>query len=142
MQLVVGGAYSGKRKLVKAQYRKHSWLTAYEGDLLCDWKTSWAENSTLILEGWEIWIANELKKMDDDVEIRKRFQSLINDLKVKEQKRNDTIVIIMLEVGRGIVPINKEERRVRDLLGWLLQDVANHANDVQYVWHGLAKKIK
>ncbi|UOK56224.1 bifunctional adenosylcobinamide kinase/adenosylcobinamide-phosphate guanylyltransferase [Bacillus sp. OVS6] len=48
----------------------------------------------------------------------------------------------MLETGKGIVPISAEERRMRDLLGWIQQDAAALCNDVYHVWHGMARKIK
>ncbi|MDQ0256358.1 adenosylcobinamide kinase/adenosylcobinamide-phosphate guanylyltransferase [Evansella vedderi] len=142
MQLIVGGAYAGKRKIVKSNYKKCSWLSAYKGHSLKDWKSQWEVNTTLVLEGWEKWIEEELKEETDDLVIRNRLQKMVHQLKEEEQKRNETIVLIMLELGRGIVPLKQKERNMRDLAGWLLQDAVQVSNDVQYVWHGMSRKIK
>lgn len=142
MQLIVGGAYAGKRKVVKSNYKEFSWMSAYKGDSLHDWKKQWKASTTLVLEGWEKWVEEELKEDADDLVIQKRLRDTVHKLKEEEEKRNETIVLIMMEIGRGIVPLEQQERRLRDLAGWLLQDATQASDDVQYVWHGLSRKIK
>ncbi|WP_088034508.1 bifunctional adenosylcobinamide kinase/adenosylcobinamide-phosphate guanylyltransferase [Evansella clarkii] len=142
MQLVTGGACSGKRKLVKHEYGRCSWITAYEGKEMKDWLHNWKEGTVLVLEGWEKWIACELEKNADDFAVRQLFTRLIKDICEEEKSRDSTAVIIMNEMGRGIVPVSPSERRLRDLAGWILQDTAEKAEKVTYVWSGLAKQIK
>lgn len=142
MQLFIGGAFSGKRKIVKEKIVENCWLSSYQGDLLEAWKVKWKKNSTLVLEGWEKWLSSRIKLEESDERIRNEFQSILQLLKEEELKRADEIVLIMLEVGRGIVPISKDERRLRDLAGWILQDATELADEVNYVWHGLSKRLK
>jgi adenosylcobinamide kinase / adenosylcobinamide-phosphate guanylyltransferase len=51
-------------------------------------------------------------------------------------------VIIANELGRGLVPIARDQRRLRDLSGWFTQDAAAHAEQVWYVRHGLLQALK
>ena len=142
MQLVIGGAFSGKRKIVKERNRTCSWVSAYEGDMVEDWETKWLEGTTLVIEGWEQWIASRLKKSEINDDIRKEFKALFQTLIEEEKKRNNRIVLIMLDIGKGIVPIEKDDRRLRDIAGWIAQDAAHLSDQVDYVWNGLSRRLK
>ncbi|MBU8919256.1 bifunctional adenosylcobinamide kinase/adenosylcobinamide-phosphate guanylyltransferase [Bacillus sp. FJAT-29953] len=142
MQLVIGGAFSGKRKVVKANHGTSSWVSAYEGDMVGDWETKWENGSTLVMEGWEKWIASELQNGENDDEIRRGFITIFKTLLKEEKNRNNRIVLIMLEVGKGIVPLHKDERRLRDLAGWIAQDAVSVSDEVDFVWNGLSKRLK
>lgn len=142
MQLVIGGAFSGKRKIVKGRIRTYSWVSAYEGDIVEDWETKWVEGTTLVIEGFEQWIASRLKKNEVNDDIRKEFNALFHTLIEEEENRNSNIVLIMLDIGKGIVPIEKDVRRLRDIAGWIGQDAAHLSDRVDYVWNGLSKRIK
>ena len=142
MQLVIGGAFSGKRKLVKENNRPYSWISAYEGDRIGDWETKWLADTTLVMEGWEKWITSALNASECNDEIRHGFKTLLQGLLEEEKKRNHKLVLVMLEVGKGIVPLHKEDRRLRDLAGWIAQDAAKLSDEVHVVWNGLSKRLK
>jgi adenosylcobinamide kinase/adenosylcobinamide-phosphate guanylyltransferase len=142
MQLVVGGAYAGKRRIVRQKISDFSWISAYMGDSTQSWQTKWHANTCLVLEGWEKWIEADMQQGLLPDQIRQQYASLLRSLSGEEQKCKNKVILIMLEVGRGIVPINEEERKVRDIAGWLLQDAATQADEVVYVWHGLTQTLK
>jgi adenosylcobinamide kinase/adenosylcobinamide-phosphate guanylyltransferase len=145
MQLVVGGTYSGKRRVVKEAVDSPIWISAYNGETLSGIPEKWEPGRTLVLEGWEKWLAEELEVTEEEANldiIRKRYLELLQSLSLEESLRKSQIVLIMLEMGRGVVPVSKEERRLRDVSGWLLQDAALLSNKVIYVWHGLARCLK
>jgi adenosylcobinamide kinase/adenosylcobinamide-phosphate guanylyltransferase len=142
MQLVVGGAYSGKRRIVRQKVGHFSWISAYTGDSLECWKSEWYDNTSLVLEGWEKWLAVDLKQGMLLDEVRQKYSSLLWSIRSEELKRSSNVLLIMLEVGRGIVPMNEEERNLRDVAGWLLQDATKQAEEVVYVWHGLTQTLK
>ncbi|MCH6264451.1 bifunctional adenosylcobinamide kinase/adenosylcobinamide-phosphate guanylyltransferase [Neobacillus citreus] len=142
MQLVIGGAFSGKRKIVKSNNGPCSWVSAYVGDSVGDWEAKWENGSTLVMEGWEKWIASELQNGENNDEIRRGFRTILKTLLKEEENRKNKIVLIMLEVGKGIVPLQKDERRLRDLTGWIAQDAASVSDEVIFVWNGLAKRVK
>lgn len=142
MQVFIGGAFSGKRKIVRAFHPGElSWVTSYYNHDFTDWKSYWEKDTPIVLEGWEKWITEALSEQNDDF-IRQFFYSFLLELKEEEQKRSKEIILIMLEMGRGIVPVNKQERRLRDLAGWISQDAVKLADEVYYVWHGLNEQLK
>lgn len=134
MHLIIGGAYSGKRAYVKSKWPHAAWITAYSGDSFLDWKE--ADDGRLVLEGFEQWMEKE--DLTDINAIRLRYRGFLNELMVRKQET----IIIMLEVGKGIVPVSENERRLRDVIGWIQQDAAAICTDVHSVWHGLVKKVK
>jgi adenosylcobinamide kinase / adenosylcobinamide-phosphate guanylyltransferase len=142
LQLVVGGAYSGKRKLIREQYQEITWHSAYDNHLLRNWRNPYHSSTIFVLEGWEIWIKEELSSQPSLDEVRDYFFKLIDEICECEKLNGKPIIFIMLEMGRGIVPITAEERNIRDVAGWVLQYAASKAITVQYCWHGLVKTIK
>ncbi|WP_404457521.1 bifunctional adenosylcobinamide kinase/adenosylcobinamide-phosphate guanylyltransferase [Sutcliffiella horikoshii] len=143
MQLIIGGAFSGKRSTVRTLHSEElSWVSAYDEHSMTDWKSQWESDTSLVLEGWEQWIMNALPLEQDDDSIRQFFYSFLLESKEEERKRGKGIVLIMLEMGRGIVPVEKQERRLRDLAGWFSQDAAKLADEVYYVWHGMNEQLK
>ncbi|WP_339146131.1 MULTISPECIES: bifunctional adenosylcobinamide kinase/adenosylcobinamide-phosphate guanylyltransferase [unclassified Sutcliffiella] len=143
MQLIIGGAFSGKRNTVRVLHsRELSWISAYYDHNLNDWKSHWEKDTALVLEGWEQWITDAIQLEQDDDSIRQSFNSSLLELREEEAKRGKEIVLIMLEMGRGIVPVAKQERRLRDIAGWISQDAAKLADEVYYVWHGMNEQLK
>jgi adenosylcobinamide kinase / adenosylcobinamide-phosphate guanylyltransferase len=142
MQLVIGGAFSGKRKVVKETNGACSWVSAYQGDRIDDWETHWRHGTTLVFEGWEKWIAAELTTSQNNDDIRSVYKALFQTLFEEEKKRNNNIVLIFLEMGKGIVPLQKKDRRLRDIAGWIAQDAVQLSDQVVYVWNGLSRSLK
>lgn len=141
MQLYIGGSYAGKRHAVKRKYENHSWLSSYDGDPLLDWKSTWQENTHLVIEGWEYWLKEHIHTTEMD-SIRQQYKLLFQELLEAEAKREESVILIMLEIGKGIVPIHETDRKLRDIAGWIQQDAAAVSKEVIYVWHGLEKSLK
>ena len=98
--------------------------------------------SFLVFEGFEKSIEKEMasgKSMEETAEL---FRVFIRTLARYEKESDSTVVLVMLEMGRGIVPLEKKDRELRDAAGWILQEAAMNADEVLYVWHGLARRIK
>ncbi|MGJ9385647.1 bifunctional adenosylcobinamide kinase/adenosylcobinamide-phosphate guanylyltransferase [Salipaludibacillus sp. CF4.18] len=141
MQLYIGGSYAGKRIAVNKRYENSSWLSSYNGNLLLDWKSTWLRNTHLVIEGWEYWLKESIHSTEID-KIRQQYKLLFQEILEEEAKRDETVILIMLEIGKGIVPINETDRKLRDVAGWIQQDAAEAAKEVFYVWHGLEKRLK
>ncbi|GGC75594.1 hypothetical protein GCM10007216_02680 [Thalassobacillus devorans] len=143
MQLVVGGAYSGKRKFVNRKFPDSQWLSAYENESLTQWKETYITvDSAQVIEGWEVWIRQEWEKARELELVRNYFEACITEMKQIEKQKQQPIVLIMLEMGRGVVPMDKNDRSWRDLSGWVLQTAAEKAESVHYCWHGLSRQLK
>jgi len=141
MQLFIGGACAGKRRVVTQRFALPHWHSAYQGDSLTEWPVEAASARCLVLEGWEHWIAARLANETDDDRLRQELSSELDALRAWEIEQDGEVVLIMLEMGRGIVPLSPEKRRLRDLNGWLAQDAAARCEQVWYVWHGLVRSL-
>ncbi|WP_337587594.1 bifunctional adenosylcobinamide kinase/adenosylcobinamide-phosphate guanylyltransferase [Halomonas huangheensis] len=98
----------------------------------------------LVIDGWLDWLAEQLREHDDET-LRKYWQAGLNlwsRVSSGENESRTEIILIVPEVGRGIVPLESEQRRLRDLAGWLAQDAACVAQQVWYVRHGLVRCLK
>ena len=142
MQLFIGGACAGKRRAVTEQFASPHWHSAYQGDALAEWPAAVAATRCLVLEGWERWIAARLAGEADDDKLRQALSRELDTLNAWEAGQGREVVLIMLEMGRGIVPLSPEKRRLRDLNGWLAQDAAARCEQVWYVRHGLCRSLK
>ncbi|MGV2620662.1 UNVERIFIED_CONTAM: bifunctional adenosylcobinamide kinase/adenosylcobinamide-phosphate guanylyltransferase [Halobacillus marinus] len=111
-------------------------MSAYESRQWCEWKT--VHDGTLVLEGFEVWIREALQQGMTLEEVKKLFFTFVEDVR----HAGRSVVFILLETGRGIVPMEKLDRDGRDLLGWLTQKLTGNADEVTYCWHGLWTTLK
>ena len=51
-------------------------------------------------------------------------------------------VVILTDIGRGIVPIDARQRKLRDACGRLYQRLMAEADEVTRIWYGIAQTIK
>lgn len=145
MQLFIGGACAGKRDAVSSRFPGACWHSAYDGQALETWRESLPRQGVLVLEGWERWLAawlvDEPADAPDDDPLRQRLRRFLATLKDLEREAAIDVVLILPEMGRGIVPLDRAERRLRDLAGWLAQDAAACCEAVWYVRHGLVQRL-
>ena len=140
MQLFIGGACAGKRDAVRQRFDAPRWHSAYVGSRLETWP-AFGEARCLVLEGWECWIGQRLAEEPDDDRLRQAMARELDALRAWEAEQDGEAVLILLEMGRGIVPLGLENRRLRDLNGWLAQDAAARCERAWYVWNGLVKSL-
>lgn len=122
MHVVIGGAYAGKRSYMKKQYPDGTWLRAGAEDIE-------STSSSLIVYQVESW----LRDGEDSDAFWKWMEQLPAD---KEQ------VLILEEMGQGIVPVDPLERKIRDENGRIAQQAVQQAEIVDYLWHGLVERWK
>ncbi|WP_010629278.1 bifunctional adenosylcobinamide kinase/adenosylcobinamide-phosphate guanylyltransferase [Halomonas sp. KM-1] len=140
MQLFIGGACAGKRDAIRQHFDTPHWYSAHAGCRLEAWR-SLTETRCLVLEGWERWIGQRLADERSDDRLRQAMVRELDALRAWETEQGGQAVLILLEMGRGIVPLGRENRRLRDLNGWLAQDAAARCERVWYVWNGLVKSL-
>ena len=133
MHVVIGGAYSGKRQYVRGNWPLFQFISAYEGK---DFNETVTED-IVVYEGFDIWVNQLLDRGKTNDEIVAWFREWLGSLQSPENT-----VLIMLEIGKGIVPIEEQNRRLRDVIGWIQQEAVKQADTVINVWHGLARQLK
>ncbi|KAA0014172.1 adenosylcobinamide kinase [Billgrantia pellis] len=141
MQLFLGGTCAGKRGVVRQRFDSPCWHSAYHDCRLETWRMAAASSQCLVLEGWERWIAARLTAELDDDRLRDIMAIELDALRAWEAEQGGEAVLILLEMGRGIVPFAPEARRLRDLNGWLAQDAASRCERVWYVRNGLCRSL-
>ncbi|ATJ82051.1 bifunctional adenosylcobinamide kinase/adenosylcobinamide-phosphate guanylyltransferase [Halomonas beimenensis] len=140
MQLFIGGACAGKREQVAARFPGACWISVSERGPE-GWRDGLSREVPLVLTGWADWLAGVLGQEPDDDRLRRRLVAALDALTRAERDRGAETVLILPEMGRGIVPLEARDRRLRDLAGWLAQDAAARVDAVWYVRHGLARRL-
>lgn len=122
----------GKRKYAESIYGKFS------QDLIFDFEKNFnfinninKKKERMLLINIHIGVRNLMK---DEINVNEFFTSKLEFLK--------PCIIIGNEIGSGVIPVDKFERRWRDETGLLYQWIASEAEIVDRVWAGLALRLK
>lgn len=128
MQVFIGGAHNGKRAYVKELLKERvqsnvQWICM--GD-------SHPNNSDnlIVLTGLENWLAR--CGLSEEQVIHQ----------VMEILENRDALVILTDVGRGIVPMDAEQRQLRDTCGRLYQRIMTDADEVTRIWYGIPQTLK
>lgn len=74
---------------------------------------------------------------------RQAFKEWLNLwLEWEEAAETNVLYLIGTEIGKGIVPMDKKLRYLRDMVGWCYQDIAKQADRVDLIWYGINEQIK
>ena len=135
MQVVIGGAYNGKRKFVKDKLSTHllGKLHFYEGEM--PEKGLFLKEDILIIGNFENMILQKVY-LDEVAIAEEIFNKLI------ELNKEARVICICTDIGRGVVPLLKEERKLRDACGRLYQKLLSESEDVIRVWYGIPEVLK
>lgn len=126
MRVVIGGAHNGKRSYVKSylEAQNLSDVQWFEGTLPS------SGNRPVVVAGLENWLRDVDLGEDEAI------------LAVMKSLENRLVIVILTDIGRGIVPIDAKERQLRDSCGRLYQQLVAKAEEVIQVWYGIPKIIK
>ena len=123
MQVFIGGAHNGKRAYVK--------------EMLTEQDVDWIEGGLpspsrepIVVTGLENWLASCALSEEEAI-----YQVM------KSVENRDTIVILT-DIGRGIVPMDARQRQLRDTCGRLYQRIMAEADEVTRIWYGIPQTIK
>lgn len=141
MQLFIGGACAGKRDAVATRFPAAQWWRLDAARPFSDSQQALVANTPLVITGLLEWLGVALERDDNDA-LRQQWQREMIQLCQRANELNAALIIITSEVGRGIVPMQPEQRRLRDLNGWFTQDATAQAEQVWYVRHGLVMALK
>lgn len=148
MHIVIGGACAGKRDAVARQYPLAQWVCADEIAIHLVQHApapepggSRAGGDVVVISGWLDEIGRRIEHETSDDCLRAVLTDSLDELVAIERQQDIEVVVIISEVGRGIVPLALEARRLRDLAGWFAQDAVKRAERVWYVRHGLVREL-
>ncbi|GEL04785.1 bifunctional adenosylcobinamide kinase/adenosylcobinamide-phosphate guanylyltransferase [Rummeliibacillus stabekisii] len=132
MHVFIGGAYNGKHEYVR------NWLIEqHENDV------AWYEgvlpkeptNKTIVISHLEKILQSDEEK--DELILAKK---IAKQLQLWEKEHQ--VIVIATEMGRGIVPLSRHDRTLRDACGRLYQELFKSSEHVTRIWYGLSETIK
>lgn len=134
MQAVIGGAYNGKRKYVMEalQNKDTKRIFTYEGKLP---EGDFTKNDYVVIGNFEKIILHNQSLDEEEIVIE-----LITKLEKLDEQTN--VICICTDIGRGIVPLSKDERKLRDTCGRLYQQLFLRCEKVIRVWYGIPEVLK
>ncbi|HWO98882.1 MAG TPA: bifunctional adenosylcobinamide kinase/adenosylcobinamide-phosphate guanylyltransferase [Bacillus sp. (in: firmicutes)] len=137
MHFVFGGAFNGKRKWVKDTYREYDviWISAYEQ---AEIPKNVETDGVTVLEGIEVWVRKLIARGFTVKEVSSFFEQSISGW----IKQYGGLVLIGTEIGKGIVPIDEEDRMWRDACGYVYQHIVRKAKRVDQIWYGIPARLK
>lgn len=141
MQLFIGGACAGKRDAVADRFPDAVWHRLIPSLRLAECQQALVADTPLVITGVFKWLEAALASAENDSQ-RQQWRGDLVQLCQRADQINAPLIIIATEVGRGIVPMQPEQRRLRDLNGWFAQDATSQAEQVWYVRHGLVMGMK
>lgn len=132
MHIFIGGAYNGKHEYVRRWLKEQELVDVewYVGQIPKE-----PTSQTVVVSGLEEAIKPLLEK--DEVSLALQIAVQLQLLEKRHQ-----VIIIATEIGRGIVPIDPQDRKLRDTLGRLYQQLFKTSEHITRIWYGLAEEIK
>lgn len=135
MYIILGGAHNGKRKytekLIEQLPAKE--LIVCEGHLPNMENIN--ENERYIISNFEQIILPYLNEPEEKVALQ-IFEQLLQIAGRAE------LFCVCTDTSRGVVPLEKEARQLRDTCGRLYQMLCNEAQTVIRVWYGIPQILK
>lgn len=135
MHVILGGAHNGKRAFVKQQISnfEQGKVHYYDGELpnvkpACD-------NEIYIISGFEKMIRPNIEQPEELV-AQRIFERIF------ELAQTNQVYCICTDMSRGVVPLEKEARQLRDTCGRLYQKLCANATTVTRIWYGISQQLK
>ncbi len=89
----------------------------------------------VVIKNLEKWLVTQNLEADEMI-----VAHLLTQLKTLEE--NCTLFIIVTDMGRGVVPMEKQARLLRDTCGRLYQALFTEAEQVVRIWYGIGEHLK
>ena len=135
MFIILGGAHNGKRAYVEdlvAQLPTKE-LVKYEGALPRIEEVT--GDKRFIISNFEQIVLPHLHQPEDQV-----AQQIFE--RIAEISERAEVFCICTDTSRGVVPLEKEARQLRDTCGRLYQKLCGEGHTVVRVWYGIPQILK
>ena len=96
---------------------------------------------TVLVDCLTLWLSNCLCSSEKNCWPQEK-QSLLKLLADYEQMSEVNLLLVSNEVGHGIVPMGELSREFVDQAGWLHQEIAAIATQVDFIMAGIALSLK
>ncbi len=137
MILVLGGMCQGKHCFCKKAFPKAELID----DLECKIREQLKQGKDPVKEA-ERWIEDRAGLFSYDIGESGDASEEIKDIGSDSGEKNRELVIIMREVGSGVVPMDREEREWREAVGRVSCLFAERAARVYRLLAGIPQRLK
>lgn len=96
---------------------------------------------TILVDCLTLWLSNCLCSPEKKCWSKEK-QHFLNVLSDYTQTSEVNLLLVSNEVGHGIVPMGELSRNFVDQAGWLHQEIAAIASDVDFIMAGIALSLK
>ncbi|MBQ8982584.1 MAG: bifunctional adenosylcobinamide kinase/adenosylcobinamide-phosphate guanylyltransferase [Lachnospiraceae bacterium] len=144
MVLIIGGYAQGQLNYVRQRYEitDRQVFSACLPDTALDQEESQDTQTgqPIVIQDFNVWLRQEILSVEKDSEtlIFEQLQRKLEDL----LRRYPNVILISDEVGNGLIPMVREERIVRDLIGRTQVYLTGQADEVIRVICGIGQQIK
>jgi adenosyl cobinamide kinase/adenosyl cobinamide phosphate guanylyltransferase len=136
MVLIIGGMCQGKHDFCKSEFPDAEVIEHYEERI----REELGEGKDPVSEA-EKWLDEISAAMEIDGTDTAVHLSMDSENRFKEQNPRE-LVIIMNEVGSGVVPMDKDEREWREAVGRVSCLFAKRADRVYRLLAGIPQRLK
>lgn len=143
MELIIGGCFQGKSAFARERYQEltgtavsmEEWFLAAADGRRSEWEAAWTAPAVEHMEQYIRRVSLSEGTMEDKKQRIFHWIDMID-------RENPQTILVMDEVGCGVVPMERTERDYRDLAGYAGQCAAKKAVCVYRVFCGVGRKIK
>lgn len=135
MHVILGGAHNGKRAYVEREISnfKQKDVLYFEGELAR--KEPQPSGKCIVISQFEKIIEPFLNEPEQII-----AQEIFSQ--IKQLAQHNDVYCICTDTSRGVVPLEKDARQLRDTCGRLYQLLCTHAKTVTRVWYGIPQQLK
>lgn len=138
MDVILGGTANGKKEWVQQHYQKEPiwmWFSFYKAEI-SDCLLPEEQNGLLVIEAFDEAVKRYL---DEPETLYSWYRTLI---KWENEYKARKLIVIGTDLNKGIVPVEKKDRQLRDAVGLWYQRLTKEAAQVYEIWYGLSAKWK
>jgi adenosylcobinamide kinase / adenosylcobinamide-phosphate guanylyltransferase len=141
MHFVAGGAFHGKARWVTETYNfsreNKGWFVLK--DVIPD-TDDFHGAKIVVLEGIEHIVRTLILEKGESA--RETLLQVLASWMIWDESKDHHLILIGTDIGKGIVPMEQENRMWRDLNGWFFQDIVRIADRVDLIWYGIPQLLK
>lgn len=135
MHVILGGAHNGKRAYVEREILKFEKIDVLYFDGALPSNELQPLGKCIIISQFEKILEPFLNEPEQII-----AQEIFSQIKQLEKYNN--VYCICTDTSRGVVPLEKDARQLRDTCGRLYQLLCAHAKTVTRIWYGIPQHLK
>lgn len=121
------------------QARSSEWETAEVPLELSAWfKAQGKKYRVILVDCLTMWLSNHCERGAKDKDIIDETKTLLRAI----WRSNARVALVSNELGMGLVPVDRQSRRFRELAGEINRLIAEAADDAYFVVSGMALPLK